>query len=62
MVQIDIPAAFAVGAFFADAARKQLRAGRPEYGDSVRLQDLLFRIVCFGWFPVSFFLNHFGWR
>ena len=31
MVQIDVPVAFGIGSFFADAANRQLASGRAEY-------------------------------
>lgn len=62
MVQIDIPIAFALGQIFADAARKQLLTGRPEYYFSALAKNNLFHIFFFSWIPVYFLVNYFGWE
>ena len=62
MVQIDIPVAFAIGSFFADAASKQLRFGRPEYYYRAIWKNNVYQIFFFSWIPVYFLLNFFGWE
>ncbi len=62
MVQIDVPAAFAVGSFFADAARTQLRSAQGELESRASLKNNLFQIFFFSWIPVYFILNYFGWE
>ncbi len=62
MVQVDVPVAFAVGTLFAEAARKQLQGGRPEYFYKVLLKNNIFQIFFFSWIPVYFILNYFGWE
>lgn len=62
MVQVDVPIAFAVGQIFADAARRQLLTGRPEYYFSALLKNNIFHIFFFIWIPVYFLVNYFGWE
>ena len=62
MVQVDVPVAFAVGTMFADAARRQLQKGVPEYNYKILLQNNIFQIFFFSWIPVYFILNYFGWE
>ncbi|MGH9397105.1 MAG: hypothetical protein ACRD18_09685 [Terriglobia bacterium] len=62
MVQIDVPIAFAVGSFFADAAQKQLQSTRVEYHFRAMLKNNIFQIFFFSWIPVYFMLNFFGWE
>lgn len=62
MVQIDVPIAFAVGSFFADAAQKQLQAAKPEAHLRAILKNNIFQIFFFSWIPVYFILNFFGWE
>jgi hypothetical protein len=62
MVQVDIPAAFAIGTMFADAARKQLQNGGPQYYYKILLKNNIFQIFFFSWIPVYFILNYFGWE
>ena len=62
MVQIDVPVAFGVGAFLADAARHQLRQGGPEYYYRALAKNNLFQIFFFNWIPVYFIANYFGWE
>ncbi len=62
MVQIDVPAAFAVGSFFADAAHKQLQAGGPRALYEVAWKNNMFQIFFFLWIPVYFIMNFFGWE
>jgi hypothetical protein len=62
MVQVDVPVAFAIGTMFADAARKQLQTGRPEYYYKILLKNNIFQIFFFSWIPVYFILNYFGWE
>lgn len=62
MVQIDIPIAFALGQIFADAARKQLLTGKPEYYLRSLLKNNLFHIFFFSWIPVYFLVNYFSWE
>ena len=47
MVQIDVPVAFGIGAFFADAAWKQLQSGRPENYYRVLAVNNMFQIFFF---------------
>jgi hypothetical protein len=62
MVQIDVPIAFAVGSFFADAASKQLRFGGAKYSCHAMLKNNIFQIFFFSWIPLYFLLNYFGWE
>lgn len=62
MVQIDVPIAFAVGSFFADAASTQLRLGGPKCYYSAMLKNNIFQIFFFSWIPLYFVLNYFGWE
>ncbi|MEJ2671799.1 MAG: hypothetical protein P8168_06265 [Deltaproteobacteria bacterium] len=62
MVQVDVPAAFAIGTMFADAARRQLQTGLPEYKYSILLKNNIYQIFFFSWIPVYFLLNYFGWE
>lgn len=62
MVQIDVPAAFAVGHFFADGAYKQLQSGSKESFYEVLLKHNFFQVFCFVWIPVYFMLQYFGWE
>jgi hypothetical protein len=62
MVQIDVPIAFAIGSFFADAARKQLQTGQLEYYYRTLAKNNIFQIFFFSWIPVYFLLNYFGWE
>ncbi len=62
MVQIDIPIAFALGQIFADAARRQLLTGKPEYYLRALLKNNLFQIFFFSWIPVYFLVNYFNWE
>jgi hypothetical protein len=62
MVQVDVPVAFAIGTMFADAARRQLQTGKPEYCYKVNLKNNIFQIFFFSWIPVYFLLNYFGWE
>lgn len=62
MVQIDVPVAFAIGSFFADAAHKQLQTGRPEYYYRALWINNVYQIFFFSWIPVYFLLNYFGWE
>ncbi|HZP02007.1 MAG TPA: hypothetical protein VFD30_17110 [Terriglobia bacterium] len=62
MVQIDVPAAFAVGGFLADAARTQIQAGNAEYTCRAGSKNCIFQIFFFSWIPVYFILNYFGWE
>lgn len=62
MVQIDVPAAFAVGGFLADAARAQIQARNAEYTCRAGFKNIIFQIFCFSWIPVYFILNYFGWE
>jgi hypothetical protein len=62
MVQIDVPIAFAVGSFFADAASKQLRWGGPKCYYRALLKNNIFQIFFFSWIPLYFLLNYFGWE
>jgi len=62
MVQVDVPAAFAVGGLLADAAAKQLQTGRAEYYYRAFLKNNVFQIFFFSWIPVYFLLNYFGWE
>jgi len=62
MVQIDVPAAFAVGGFFADGAYKQLQSGSKADFLEVLVKHNFFQIFCFVWIPVYFMLEYFGWE
>ncbi|HHT9152627.1 MAG TPA: hypothetical protein ACFYEM_03740 [Candidatus Hypogeohydataceae bacterium YC40] len=62
MVQVDVPVAFALGQIFADAAKKQLLTGKPEYYLSALLKNNIYQIFFFSWIPVYFLANYFGWE
>jgi hypothetical protein len=62
MVQIDVPIAFGVGSFFADAAHRQISSGRAEYYFRAFSANNLFQSFFFSWIPVYFLLNYFGWE
>ncbi|MFC1717018.1 hypothetical protein ACFL6S_25345 [Candidatus Poribacteria bacterium] len=62
MVQIDVPIAFAIGSFFADAAHKQLQTEKPEHYYRTMARHNIFQIFFFSWIPVYFLLNYFGWE
>ncbi|HYE63947.1 MAG TPA: hypothetical protein VD966_00100 [Pyrinomonadaceae bacterium] len=62
MVQIDVPVAFAIGSFFADAARKQLRTGQAKYFYETLALNNIYQSFFFSWIPVYFMLNYFGWE
>jgi hypothetical protein len=62
MVQIDVPAAFAVGSFFADAARRQIQRGDRGALHSAWVQQNIFQAFFFVWIPVYFIANYFGWE
>jgi hypothetical protein len=62
MVQIDVPAAFAVGSLLADAARRQIEAGRKDLYYRAFLKNNLFQIFFFAWIPVYFIANYLGWE
>ncbi len=62
MIQLDVPIAFALGQIFADAAKKQLLTGKPEYYLSALLKNNLYHIFFFSWIPVYFLANYFGWE
>jgi hypothetical protein len=62
MVQIDVPAAFAVGSFFADAASKQLQTGDHNRVYQVAWKNNIFQIFFFLWIPIYFIMNFFGWE
>jgi hypothetical protein len=62
MVQIDVPAAFAVGSFLADAARTQIQAGNREFSCRASFKNSVFQVFFFSWVPVYFILNYFGWE
>ncbi len=62
MVQIDVPAAFAVGHFFAHGAYKQLQTGSKEQFYEVMLKQNFFQVFFFVWIPVYFMLQYFGWE
>jgi hypothetical protein len=62
MVQVDVPVAFAIGTMFADAARRQLQKGAPEYNYKFLLLNNIYQIFFFSWIPVYFILNYFGWE
>jgi hypothetical protein len=62
MVQVDVPAAFGIGSFFADVASRQLRFGRPEYYYRAVWKNNIFQIFFFSWIPIYFLLNYFGWE
>lgn len=62
MVQVDVPMAFATGAFFADAARRRLATiGRVER-HRLHAYNLVYQVFFFCWVPVYFLLNYFGWE
>ena len=62
MVQIDVPVALGVGSFIADAARRQLQRGGPEFYYDALAKNNLFQIFLFSWIPVYFIMNNFGWE
>lgn len=62
MVQVDVPMAFAVGAYFAEVAGKKLQDGDPAARRLLHLRNNLFQIFFFGWIPVYFLVNNFGWE
>jgi hypothetical protein len=62
MVQIDVPAAFAIGSFFADAASKKLQSGDPAELYRAAFKNNLFQIFFFLWIPLYFIMNFFGWE
>ena len=62
MVQIDVPVAFGIGSFFADAANRQLASGRAEYYYRTFAANNIFQIFFFSWIPVYFIANYFGWE
>lgn len=62
MVQIDVPAAFAVGHFFADGAYRQLQSGSKEQYYEVLIKHNIFQVFFFLWIPVYFMLQYFGWE
>jgi hypothetical protein len=62
MVQIDVPAAFAIGSFFADAAHKKLQSGDPAQLYRAAFKNNLFQIFFFLWIPLYFIMNFFGWE
>lgn len=62
MVQIDVPVAFGIGSFFADAANRQLASGRAEYYYRAFAANNIFQIFFFSWIPVYFIANYFGWE
>lgn len=62
MVQIDVPAAFAVGSFLADAARRQIEAGQKDLYYRALVKNNIFQIFFFSWIPVYFIANYLGWE
>jgi hypothetical protein len=62
MVQIDVPIAFGIGSFFADAAHRQLQEGKPENYYRAFWMNNIFQIFFFSWIPVYFLMNYFGWE
>ena len=62
MVQIDVPIAFGIGSFFADAASKQLVDGGREHCYRAMLKNNIFQIFFFSWIPLYFVMNYFGWE
>jgi len=62
MVQIDVPVAFAVGSLLADAARRQIEAGRKDLYYRALVKNNMFQIFFFSWIPVYFIANYFGWE
>jgi len=62
MVQIDVPVAFGIGSFLADAASKQLAEGSRAYFYRAALKNNIFQIFFFSWIPLYFLLNYFGWE
>ena len=62
MVQIDVPIAFGIGSLLADAAYKQIRAGRAEYYYRALAKNNIYQTLFFSWIPVYFLLNNFGWE
>ena len=62
MAQIDVPAAFAIGSFLADAAHRQIEAGRKDLCYRALVKNNMFQIFFFSWIPVYFIANYFGWE
>ncbi|MFZ0819763.1 MAG: hypothetical protein WAM91_06815 [Candidatus Acidiferrales bacterium] len=62
MVQIDVPAAFAIGSFFADAAHKKLQSGDAAQLYRAAFKNNLFQIFFFLGIPLYFIMNFFGWE
>lgn len=62
MVQIDVPMALAVGSFIADAARRQLQRGGPQFYYDTLAKNNLCQIFLFSWIYVYFIMNDFGWE
>jgi hypothetical protein len=62
MVQIDVPVAFGIGSFLADAAHQQLQTGQREHYYHALLLNNIYQIFFFSWIPVYFMLNYFGWE
>lgn len=62
MVQIDIPGAFALGSFLADAAHKKLQSGDPAQLYRAAFKNNLFQVLFFLWIPLYFIMNFFGWE
>lgn len=62
MVQVDVPVAFGVGSFFADAAYRQLQTRQPGQFYRTLALNNLYLIFFFSWIPVYFLLNYFGWE
>jgi hypothetical protein len=62
VVQVDVPIAFAVGTYFADAAQRQLRAGGAEYYYRTFFLLMTFLALFFSWIPVYFLINYFSWE
>jgi len=62
MVQVDVPVAFGVGSFFADAAYRQLQTRQPVHVYRTLALNNLYLIFFFSWIPVYFLLNYFGWE
>lgn len=62
MVQIDVPVAFGVGSFIADAAYRQLQSGGPEHYYRALALNNIYQIFFFSWIPVFFLIHYFGWE
>ncbi len=62
MVQIDVPVAFGIGSLFADAAYRQLQTGQSLPFYRTLAINNIYQIFFFGWIPVYFMLNYFGWE